>query len=153
MALTFFQIRRDVIADLRRRRSRIHDDLERHVSALRANPHMFFRKPTVEHFVTYLDGYDAALHGVPLEGLFYWLELNRKTDGNPQHWISGLPLAARRQSRGSTSQSRLLDAACALLQRFFRYRRRHGTVKAAEKYMRRRRHQLTQRGREAACSW
>ena len=149
MALTVFQIRRDVIAALRRRRPQIHGDLERLVAGLRANPRLFFAKPDVETFITYLQGYDAALHGMPLEGFFYWLELKCNPDGNPQHWVNALPLAARRKAGASRSQVRVLDAACAVIQRFFSYRRRYGTANLTRRYMARRQRQLVRRARQA----
>jgi len=137
MALTVFQIRRDVISALRRRSPQIHSDFERQVAGVRANPHLHFAKPSVETFVAYLQGYDEALHGVPLEGFFYWLELTWNPDGNPRHWINGLQVVAQRQARPSKSRLRVLDAACAITQRFFTYRRRYGTAKLAKKYMER----------------
>jgi hypothetical protein len=148
MALTVFQFRRDRTAALRRQRPRIHKDFERLVSELRANPHLFFATPNVESFVTYLHGYDSALRGMPLQGFFHWLEFKWNPDGNPRHWIHGLPLVARHQAGASRSQARVLDAACAILQRFINYRRRYGVTKVAERYMKRRRRQLARHGRQ-----
>jgi hypothetical protein len=152
MALTVFQIRRDVIAALRRRTPRIHREFEMLVAGLRANPRLFFAKPNVETFITYLQGYDAALHGVPLDGFLYWLELKWNPDGNPQHWVNALPLAARRQAGASKSQVRVLDAACAVLQKFFSYRRRYGTADLTRKYLARRQRQIAHRARQAGTA-
>ena len=152
MALTVFQIRRDVIAALRRRRPQVHSDFEALVAGLRANPRLFFPKPNVEAFITYLQGYDAALNGMALEGFFYWLELKCNPNGNPQHWVNALRLAARRQAGASKSQARILDAACAVLQKFFSYRRRYGTADLTRKYMARRQRQHVRRDRHAGAA-
>ena len=146
MALTVFKIRRDVIASLRRRKPRIYEDLERTVASLRAFPHLFFSKPSVETLVVYLQGYDAALHGLPLEGFLYWLELKWNPGESPRHWIDGLPAVARLESGAPRSRERVFDAACAVLQRFFGYRRRYGTTRVTEEFMRRRGRQRAGRG-------
>jgi len=150
MALTVFQIRRDVIAALRRRRPQIYSDLETHIAGLRAGPHLFFARPNIETFITYLQGYDAALHGVPLEGFLYWLELKWNPNGAPRHWIHGLRIVARHDAGKSRSRARVLDAACAVLQKFFTYRRRYGVAKVTRKFMERRKRQLARRARQAA---
>lgn len=147
MALTVFRIRRDVIAALRRRRPQIYGDLERQVAGLRSNPRLFFAKPNVQMLVIYLQGYDNALHGVPLEGFFYWLELQWNRDGKPRHWMGGLPAVARQQAGAQRSEARVFDAACAVLERFFAYRRRYGTATLARKYMERRGRQIAQQAR------
>ncbi len=109
---------------------------------MRKFPGLFMVEPTVQSAVTFLQGYDAALFGVPLEGFHYWLELKWNPKGIPRHWAVGLPIIARRIAGRSASQKRVLDEALALLEKFFAYRQRYGIAKVVRDYMDRRHKQI-----------
>lgn len=105
-----------------------------------------FRASKLEDFCTFLNGFDVAFHGVALLGLAQWLALKRGvTDPGAQHWTQGLAKAARREAGRSASESKLVATACAILKRFFSYRRRYGVKKLYADYNEWRRRQLATR--------
>ena len=146
MSLTVFRIRRGSTSYPRRSREQIYRDVEKKVAGLRDHPHMFFAKPNIKTAVTFLQGFDEALHGVPLAGFLYWLELKTNPNGAPRHWIAALPIEARKVAGPAASPDRVLEEGCRLLEKFFAYRRRYGTKPLMAKYIARRRKSLSATG-------
>jgi hypothetical protein len=109
---------------LRRSRSQIYADFEATISALRRSPVLYLAEPNLKTACTFISGYDAALHGVPLLGFYHWLIL--KGGGERSHWILNLQRVAHGSAGKSASPERVLDVGCKVLQRFLAYRRRYG---------------------------
>jgi hypothetical protein len=134
MSDTIFVIRRDTWKLLRRSRRQVYDDIEAKVAELRKHP-WILSQPNLRAACDYLAGYDSALFGLALDGLFYWLILKVDREREILHWSHNLPRLARRKAGKSASQAKILEEGCKLLGKFFAYRRRHGTRKLSGDFM------------------
>jgi hypothetical protein len=112
---------------------RVFARVEGAVVGLRKVP-WFYLPQDLKSACLYLAGFDAAFGGAPLVGLQAWLILKGEGCRYGFDWTQNLQRAARRIVGRSASRTKVLEAGCKVLERFFAYRRRNGVRRIHEEY-------------------